>query len=453
MTARILVVDDTEANVRLLSVMASQDYYEVATAINGPEALEKAAVWHPDVIILDVMMPGMDGYEVCRQLKRNVGTAQIPVIMVTALDGSAAKLRGLECGADDFLTRPIEAATTMARVRSLVRLKRLSDEWQARWETSHSLGLIEGDGPGAVSVEATRALLVDDWDLGAERITQALADEGISCMRAGDEHETLHCLRNVALDLVVINLSLGTGDPLRLASRLRAAPLGRDVPLLLVAEADQRDVILRGIDLGANDWIVRPLDINELRVRARNLIRRKLYQDRLRQDLDDAMRLALVDPLTGLYNRRYFRRHLDSQLAAEPFARVAVLLIDIDRFKEFNDRFGHAVGDGVLLQVARMMSEETRIVDLAARLGGEEFIIVIVGMSDEEIASVAARLRRRIDESRFDVEAARGLHVTVSVGVAIATVANTDGDALIRRADRALYAAKSAGRNCISMAP
>src|SRR5271154_2445801 len=128
MTARILVVDDVPANTRLLEAKLSAEYYQVATAQDGFEALRLANHWQPDLILLDVMMPELDGFETCRRLKDDSKTLHIPVVMVTALGEPEERLRGLEAGADDFLTKPVEYLTLMARIRSLVRLKRLLDE-------------------------------------------------------------------------------------------------------------------------------------------------------------------------------------------------------------------------------------------------------------------------------------------------------------------------------------
>src|ERR1700679_3888519 len=141
MTARILIVDDVPANTRLWEAKLSAEYYQVASARDGFEAIKQACDWQPDLILLDVMMPGMDGFECCRILKEDQNPLHIPVVMVTALGDSTERLRGLEAGADDFLTKPVEYDTLMARVRSLVRLKRLLDEWRARGETARALGL------------------------------------------------------------------------------------------------------------------------------------------------------------------------------------------------------------------------------------------------------------------------------------------------------------------------
>src|SRR6202048_4051442 len=132
MSGRVLVCDDVEANVKLLEAKLSSEYFDVLTAYNGPTALEIAETELPDVILLDVMMPRMDGFEVCRQLKANRRTVDVPVVMVTALSDTANRLRGLEPGPDDFLTKPVNDVALFARVRSLVRLKRTLDEWLLR---------------------------------------------------------------------------------------------------------------------------------------------------------------------------------------------------------------------------------------------------------------------------------------------------------------------------------
>ena len=183
MTARILIIDDVPANTRLLEAKLSAEYYQVASGRDGFEALRLAREWQPDLILLDVMMPGMDGFECCRRLKEDPTTLHIPVVMVTALGEPSERLRGLEAGADDFLTKPVEYDTLMARVRSLVRLKRLLDEWRTRGETVRALGL-SADQVRGPSVAGARALVIDDWDPTATAIQDALARDEIVPGRA-----------------------------------------------------------------------------------------------------------------------------------------------------------------------------------------------------------------------------------------------------------------------------
>jgi two-component system, cell cycle response regulator len=452
MTARIMIVDDVPANTRLLEAKLSAEYYQVCSAPDGFEALRLAREWQPDLILLDVMMPGMDGYECCRKLKQEDATLHIPVVMVTALGEPSERLRGLEAGADDFLTKPVEYDTLMARVRSLVRLKRLLDEWRARGETARSLGL----GAGHIAdppVAGAHALVVDDWDLGAEAIQAALNQDGVDSSRAHTEAEALQLTAAAPYDLIVLSLSLMEEDPLKLVAALRAADTTHEVPVLLVADPEERERILRGFALGATDWLTLPIDDNELRVRARNQIRRKIYQDRLRSDLGTALELALIDPLTGIYNQRYLRRHLTGLLDGGQGRELAVLMLDVDHFKSVNDRFGHAAGDRALRLIADTLRSNTRVFDSLARYGGEEFVVLMPGSGPEEAAAAAERLRSAVADSPFETPEGDTMQLTVSVGVACTPGHPATPEKLLNAADLALYAAKRGGRNRIAMAP
>ncbi|HEX4173803.1 MAG TPA: PleD family two-component system response regulator [Acetobacteraceae bacterium] len=450
MTARILIVDDVPANTRLLEAKLSAEYYQVASAKDGFEALRLALDWQPDLILLDVMMPGMDGFECCRRLKQDPTTLHIPVVMITALGEPSERLNGLESGADDFLTKPVEYETLMARVRSLVRLRRLLDEWRARGETARAMGLT-GETATPPTVTGARALVVDDWDLGAQTVQDALARDGIVAGRASTGAEALKLSAAIPFDLIVLSLSLIEENPLKLAASLRAAYATRDTPLLLVAEPEERDTILRGFELGANDWLVLPLDENELRARARNQIRRKFYQDRLRSDLGTALEMALIDPLSGLYNQRYLMRHLRGLLNSGQNRELALVMIDVDHFKSVNDDYGHAIGDKALRAVADVLRANTRVFDSVARYGGEEFVVVMPGVSLEEAVQAAERLRAAIEDTVFSWDAGMRNRLTVSIGVACNGTESPE--ALLHAADLALYAAKRAGRNRVQVAP
>ena len=450
MTARILIVDDVPANTRLLEAKLAAEYYQVTSARDGFEALTAAREWQPDLILLDVMMPGMDGYECCRQLKDDIVTLHIPVVMVTALGEPGERLHGLEAGADDFLTKPVDHETLMARVRSLVRLKRLLDEWRARGDTARALGL-STDRLLIPSITGARALVIDDWDESAHSIQDALAEDGVVPAYARSGVEAISMTTAGNFDLLVINLSLGDEDPLKLISILRAANATHETPLLLVAEPGERNRILRGFELGANDWLVQPIDTNELRARARNQIRRKFYQDRLRSDLGTALEMALTDPLTGLYNQRYLRRHVGGLMEGGQGRELAILMVDVDHFKLVNDQFGHASGDRALRLIADTLRVNTRVFDSVARYGGEEFVVVMPGTSPAEAVAAAERLRIAIEQIECVSQDNTRIPLTISVGVACTSCAGTP-EVLFQSADGALYDAKRNGRNRIEMA-
>ena len=446
MTARVLIVDDVPANTKLLQAKLTAEYYQVETAADGFAALRMAHSWQPDLILLDVMMPGMDGYETCRRLKSDGQTLHVPVVMISALGDPAERLRGLEVGADDFLTKPIDYDTLLARLRGLIRLKRLLDEWRMRSETAAALGL--SSVPLAnFSVAGARALVVDDWDAGALIAQDALARDGIVATRACSEAEALAMSGDVSFDLIVLSLSMVGDDPLRLTSRLRAERATQEIPLVLVAEPKQRERLLRGFDLGASDWVLRPVDENELRMRARNQIRRKFYQDRLRVDLSQALELALLDPLTGLHNQRYMMQHLAGLIGTRHGTELVALMIDIDHFKSVNDRWGHATGDLVLKQVAETLRSRTRVFDSLARYGGEEFVIIMSGASANDATQAAERLRAAIQAMDFMPDDKTRHRLTVSIGVACSTRAAITTERLLGAADQALYRAKRHGRN------
>jgi two-component system, cell cycle response regulator len=448
MSARILVVDDVEINVKLLGAKLASEYFDVLTANNGPAALALCATEHPDLVLLDVMMPEMDGFEVCRRLKADPATADIPVVMVTALSDAADRLRGLEAGADDFLTKPVNDIALFARVRSLVRLKRMMEEWRLREEVCGRFA----HGPGAIEKpedqSPARILLVEENRLAAARIAETLAPMTGELIHVTGCAEAMEHL-DASIELVIAGMTVSDGDPLRLVSHSRASEQTRQVPILLVADESELPRLAKGLDLGANDYIVRPIDRNELTARARIQIRRKRLHDRLRENYHRSLSLALTDPLTGLYNRRYVAAHLEGLLARydEGGKGPALLMFDIDHFKVINDTWGHLVGDEVLVEVARRTLHELRSFDLVARYGGEEFVVLMPETNMPLAVAVAERLRRSIGDKAFLVAGATD-EIPVSISIGVATLDPGKGPTeLLRRADEALYAAKNNGRN------
>lgn len=445
MTARILVVDDVAANIRLLSARLTAEFYEVASAASGPDALAIAAEWSPDVMLLDVMMPGMDGYEVCRALKRNPATAHIPVIMLTALTDQEERVRGLEAGADDFLSKPVDDATLFARLRALLRVKQVQDAWRLRADTARDLGLRQ-DAEGLPSVEGARVLVVPGHRADQGALAAIVATDGMAAQEAGSHGEALVALAEWDAELILLGLGPDGGDALRFASRLRAQTLLRDVPIILIADPSQKTLVLRGFDLGANDHVLRPVDAAELRARARNQVRRRRTQEMLRAELDRSLELAVTDSLTGLRNRRYAMRHLDGLMRS---TGATAFLIDIDRFKSVNDRLGHPAGDVVIREVAERLRGNVRASDVVARLGGEEFLVIAVGTIGDLARIVGERLRQVVADTPIRA-GGEDLAVTVSVGTAEAA-AGSSGEGLMKRADEALYRAKQNGRDRMEM--
>jgi len=451
MSGRVLVVDDIEANVKLLEAKLSSEYFDVLTAYNGPTALEIAETELPDVILLDVMMPRMDGFEVCRQLKANRRTVDVPVVMVTALSDTVNRLRGLEAGADDFLTKPVNDVALFARVRSLVRLKRMMEELRVREGICSKFG--GSEAPVCENAGTARIMIVDDDEFAAARMTETLLPVAHSVARSSTCTEAWMLLAP-DIELIIASLCTPGSDALRLVTQCRANETFRQLPILLIA--DDRDLprLAKGLDLGANDYLVRPVDRNELLARTATQVRRKRLQNRLEENYRRSLELALTDELTGLYHRRYLFVHLDELIGRvnQDGISAAVLLFDIDNFKQVNDTYGHAAGDDVLRELAARTTHCVRNVDLVARRGegaGDEFVVVMPETDITIAAAVAERLRAAVAREPFTIKSdGRKLSVTISIGVATAATGD-DRDRLLSRADDALYAGKNRGRNCV----
>jgi two-component system, cell cycle response regulator len=449
MTARVLVVDDMLANVKLLEARLNAEYFEVLTARSGEEALAVVAASPVDVVLLDVMMPGMDGFEVCRQIKSTSATAQLPIIMITALDQAADKVRGLEAGADDFLTKPVDDIALITRVKNLARLKALSDEMMGRMATSADFKQLQsGEIASLTEKGAGRILLVEDQPRVASRILswlQALNDIDVE----PDLQAALLRLAEQPYDIVIVSLSLGNADGLRLCGQVRSLERTRHLPIIVLVESSEEARLLRALAMGVNDYLTRPIDKSELAARVRTQIKRKRHCDYLRDRLEESVELAVTDALTGLNNRRYMEAHLKALEGAALSAGqpLSVLLVDVDNFKAINDSYGHAAGDTILRELAARFRRNTRAIDTACRLGGEEFVILMPTTGLADACQIGERVRQSIASELFHINRDRKISVTASVGIASLEGPHDTFEQLLARADGALYAAKKKGRN------
>jgi two-component system cell cycle response regulator len=447
MTARILVVDDVMANVKLMEARLSAEYFDVVTATSGRDALAICERAECDIVLLDVMMPEMDGFEVCRRLKSNPNTQHIPVVMVTALDQPSDRVTGLSAGADDFLTKPVSDVALIARVRSLVRLKMMTDELRMRAITTRDIGI---ENPARDAIADTgcggRVLIVDDRRSSYQRLQDSLSKEQQVDVES-DPNEALFRAAEGGYDLMIVSLGLENFDALRLCSQVRSLDRTRTMPVLAVAEAEDNARLMRGLEIGINDYLIRPIDKNELLARVRTQVRKKRYTEKLRDNVQLSIEMAITDVLTGLHNRRYMESHL-ATLVEQANARgkpLTLLILDIDFFKSINDTYGHDAGDDVLREFAHRLKKSIRGIDLACRYGGEEFVVVMPDTDMTVAAMVAERLRRRIASEPFKI-AQGDKSVTISIGIAALGPDDTPAHVL-KRADQALYRAKHEGRN------
>ncbi|HEX2942315.1 MAG TPA: diguanylate cyclase [Rhodopila sp.] len=445
MTAKILVVDDLPANTRLLRAKLTAEYYQVSCASDGFEALALAYIWKPDLILLDVMMPGMDGYECCALLKAEEATAHIPVMMITALDEPEQRVSALGAGADELLTKPLDYDIFLARVRSLIPLKRMTDEWLIRSGKLDTLGFKWG-APIAPMDHLPRALVLTNGR-GVDALPALLGENELMSAAVTDGVEAVSLASFLRFQLVVVDLLHSSDDALRLISMLRASSSNSDAPIVIVTTPARKAQTVAGFSLGASDCIVEPIDRNEFRIRIRNQLRKQFFRKALQADLGAVLEAALLDPLTGVHNRGYLTRYIERQPPGQ--VNVSVIMLDIDHFKQINDTLGHISGDQVIRAVAQTLKGNLRSVDVVIRYGGEEFAIFVPTRSVPEAKAVAERLRTAVEQLCVMGVSGEPIALTVSAGVAVAQDPLDSIEALIRFADEELYAAKRDGRNCV----
>jgi two-component system cell cycle response regulator len=455
MTAQILVVDDVVANIKLLEAKLASEYYDVISAKDGFEALQKVKEHKPDLVLLDIMMPGMDGFETCKKLKEDAELSHIPVVMVTALSEKSDRLKGLESGADDFLTKPINDMALFARVKSLIRIKMLLDELRLRDKTSLQMGIQPAEKNMFISdVSGAKIMIVDDDEVQGKQIIAKLK-ETYSVEWVTDPEQVITKAMAGDFDAILISTMLSGADGLRLASQIKSQEEIRNVPLLVFVDEDDKPIMFKALEMGINDYLTVPVDKNEMIARVRMQIRRKRYQEALKSQYQQSVSMALTDGLTGLYNRHYLNTHLANMVkqAQQSGKNLAVMIMDMDHFKQVNDTHGHDAGDMVLKQLAELIIIASRSTDLAARFGGEEFIILMPETDPQAALNAANRLREIVEKTPFRINAqGETIHKTISIGIASLNPESDSVEGLLKRADEVLYNAKNSGRNTVKVA-
>jgi two-component system cell cycle response regulator len=447
MSARILVVDDLAPNLHLLEVKLAAQYYDVITAMSGEEALNVADNQIIDLILLDAMMPGMSGFEVCKRLKSDPRTWHIPVVMVTALEESKDRIRGLKAGADDFITKPIDDFNLMARVKSLLRLKMVTDQL-----LSHTGNTFERSKPvlDKLTERPGNILMLDDNARKMEILAMPLLDDHDIVM----ETDPVKALKraNSKCDLAIVSLISDKFDGLRFCARLRSDARTRELPILAIGQVEDEARLVRAYDIGINDTLMRPIEAQELTARVNTQLRRKFYADGLKEKFNESLEMVVTDPLTAIGNRRYLDRSVAPLFAqlSESGTPFSLVVFDVDNFKRVNDMLGHDVGDIILQEIAARLATNVRSIDILSRYGGEEFIVAMPETKAEEALQAADRIRAMLGGSMINVDK-RAINVTVSAGVAEVMPGDHFRD-VFKRADDALYSAKQAGRDQVHAA-
>ena len=453
---RILIVDDDPTSLKLLESMLPVHIYNVVKANNGEEALESAFDQPPDLILLDIMMPGMDGYEVTRQIKKDKRTKDIPIIIITSLDESESKVKGMEEGAEELLSKPVHSTELLARVRSMLRLKEYRDQLTIRTLSGESFGVLSKQDEEEIQIneeEMPKILLVEDTEVDAKIVRNALEGETFRLAIVRSGKEVFSCIDQEDIDLILLDILLPDMDGFEICRRLKKEH--KDIQVVIVTCLDDLESKIKGVELGADDFLVKPIVGRELKARIKTLLEKKVHLDSLRTHYQEALGRSQLDWLTGLYNHGYFQQFLDYELkrSFDQGFPVSLIMIDVDNFKTYNDTLGHSAGDVILREMGQVIRNTIREVDFAARYGGEEFAVVLPYVNRENAIKVAERIHNSLTSHEFFHDDSIELgNPTVSMGIALFPEEASNKADLIIQADSMLYLAKQNGKNqfCIS---
>lgn len=447
---KILIVDDDPTSLKVLESMLSDERYNIIRARTGEEALEAVYNQLPDLILLDLMMPGLDGYEVTRKMKRDRRTKDVPIIIITSLEDSAYKIKGLEEGAEELLNKPVHSSELRARVSSMLRLKEYRDQLSIRTLSGKTYGVLPRQKEEIRLKEENlpRILLVEDTEVDAVIVESALEGEPYQLQKIVRGKDVFSIIKQKKTDLVLLDVILPDMNGFEICRRLKNEH--KEIQVVIVTCLDDLESKIKGVELGADDFLVKPIVGRELKARIKTLLEKKVHMDSLRTHYEEALDRSQVDWLTGLYNHGYFQQFLGYELkrAFDQGFPVSLIMIDVDDFKRYNDTLGHLAGDAILREMGQVVRNSIREVDFAARYGGEEFAVVLPYVHRDNAIVVAKRIHNAITSHEFfHDESIKVGNPTVSMGIAVFPEEASDKAGLITQADSMLYLAKQNGKN------
>ncbi|WP_386625747.1 diguanylate cyclase [Sulfitobacter geojensis] len=458
MQGKILIVDAIATNRIVLKVKLKKAYYDVSFAATMDDAVKAVRADLHDLVISAFALPDGNAAELRRVLATSVATDHIPVIAIGHHEDVAQRMAALEAGVHDVLPQPVNETLLLGRVRSLIRAHNTTSEWRMREDTCRALGLAE---PETGFEDQCRCVLVSadtpQLQTFAMHLRPVLRAKLTLSSTANLMSEiTIDALPDVFVLVLPENATAAMED-LRLISTLRANASARHTGVIVLQTRPDAGLGAHALDLGADDLMTHGFDAAELALRIKAVMRRKRMGEQLRASVRTGLQAAVFDPLTGLYNRRYAMPHLEriSQHASKTERSFAVLLADLDHFKRINDIYGHSSGDAVLVEVSNRLRSSLRSSDMVARIGGEEFLVIMPATNLAEAQKAALRICGDISATSFVVPGSSDpITVTISIGMAIGggdahpeQDCQKNGMTLLDEADCALYAAKGRGRN------
>ena len=454
MPGRVLIVDPVITNRVVLKAQLKADFFTVDLASDIVEIRRYFSAAPPDAIILRYEIEEEQGFSTCKELKSNPRFSHVPIILICANIEDSFWDAAFQVGVEEVIPALPDNTMLSCRLGQLIRKKEVIEEFRIRQRTYADIGFAEEaiafppPFPHPLTIGCGDALRVISGHQN-NRLNKLLKSSFPAL------HFT-NCGKEVCNIAIIDEAQLGREEALQRLCELQGAQALNGPKLLYIAGRGADKADSRALELGADDFIVAPYCEAELAARLRRLGWQQHLELRAERQVSDRLRMALRDPLTGLFNRRYALQYLERvmRVGDKEQRSVTVMMLDLDNFKDINDAYGHQTGDRVICGAAKRLGRRLRSADLVARIGGEEFLVVLTDTPDRQSRAIAERMRREINQQPF--RAAGGdaeLFVSISIGVALANAGQCTPAELIQRADLALYQSKGRGRNQVTFLP
>lgn len=455
MTGKILIVDDIPLNLRMIQKKLEEEYYSVFTASGGREALSIIHSIKPDIVLVDAVMPDIDGFKVIQRIKNTPEIAHIPVIMITALNGRAERNQGLLAGADDFLSKPLNHQILLARIKSLLQLKSLSDSLNFREKTLHKISnIFDSSEENTIRMIKTAKILIAESDsLNLNFYHKMLSRSGFNTTIISNSNLVVQTLLDNSYNLCIIG-NLNGMDNLLMCSRIKSEICLRNLPLLVIMKTLDEVKLSKAFEIGVHDYVIEPVDEQEMIARCIMQIKKFRYYQLLKETCSSSFIKSAMDQLTSLYNRRYLENYINHLINEKLISNKFFMLLDVDNFKSINDNYGHSAGDTVLTKIAQNILTNVKITDCCARIGGDEFAMLIDDANLEILNQIATRINSSIHNDSYKIIDRNGneaiiLNCTCSIGGTKILNHDVTVENIISRADKNMYQAKMSGKNKI----
>ena len=441
---RILIVDDEPLNVKLLAAILSSDSYEIIRAFNGEQTLKKVNEEFPDLIILDIMMPDINGFEITRKLKGNFQTSEIPIILITASDAADYKVLGHEAGADEFLNKPIKALELKSRVRSLIHTKKYRDRLAIQKQTETVKNYYSKEKTLYDENDISSVLLVSENENEANLIKMFLHEQPYQVIAEKTAKDAINLSKKRQIDLILLDLMQEGEEGFENCGRLKEREQMANIQILVISDSEYFEKNHEHFELWSDDFLIKPINVHELRLRVKALLKKKTYLDRLYTGTEGSIRSAITDSLSGLANYSYFKFFLEHEIkrSLRDARPIALMMMELTDFNNNPNWLRHLAGEKILKDMGVLIKANIRDIDLAARFKEKQFAIVLANTDGNGANIVAERLKgliqKHLSTGTENISAKKALHF----GIAVYPSDADSMDLLIHQAEKKLLTSK-----------